>query len=103
MNVCENVNSWWCGAGCQVDTGSAVRAIERLKIGCDQLFRETAPKTKEAKQAMSAVDALFVVVATKLKKEAKYYGSAADLVYSDVSGLLLHSKGKVWWSLLHCY
>ena len=85
--LCEKVFSQWCGAVCQVDTGSAVRALESLKNGCDQLFRESVPETKEAKQAKSAVDSQFAVVATKLKKEANYHGNAADLVYSNVSGL----------------
>lgn len=78
-----------CAVLCvQADTGSAVRAIERIKNTGDQLFLEYAPDTKEAKQDKSALDSQFVVVATKLKTEGHYSGSAATLVYGDVSNQL---------------
>ncbi|KAK9902699.1 hypothetical protein WJX75_003198 [Coccomyxa subellipsoidea] len=76
----------------KADTGSAVRAIERIKNTGDQLFLEYAPDTKEAKQDKSALDSQFVVVATKLKTEGHYSGSAATLVYGDC----LEYAGRVY-------
>lgn len=61
-----------------------MRALERVKNSGDQLFREYAGDLKDAKQAKSNLDMEFDLVATKLKKEANYDGSAANLVYSDV-------------------
>lgn len=71
-----------CG---QADTGSAVRAIERIKNSGDQLVREYCPDTKAVAAAKSSLDDLYVVLTTKLKTEANYYGSAANLVFGDVS------------------
>lgn len=64
-----------------------MRTLDAVKNNSDLLFREYAPDTNMAKQAKSALDALYMEVAMKLKVEGNYDGSAANLVYGDVSCL----------------
>jgi hypothetical protein len=72
-----------------------VRALDGIKNSTDELFREYAPDTKDAKHEKSDADTLYVEVALKLKNEANYDGSAANLVYGDVSVTQVYELSRI--------